>query len=90
MASVILSFFTFYSFLKVLFILYTLIITPPDYTSISKLAKIINVQNNNSSRGPIMHVVDTTSLKVFGEGEWKTRKYCSEKRCTMVQVALSY
>ncbi|EHC06082.1 hypothetical protein Sbal625DRAFT_2673 [Shewanella baltica OS625] len=37
-----------------------------------------------------MHVVDTTSLKVFGEGEWKTRKYCSEKRCTMVQVALSY
>jgi len=32
------------------------------------------------SRGIVEHVViDATGLKVFGEGEWKMRKYGKEK-----------
>lgn len=35
----------------------------------------------NPVKGPISHlVIDFTELKVFGEGEWKTRKHGKEKR----------
>ncbi|MDI5424923.1 MOSC domain-containing protein, partial [Salmonella enterica subsp. enterica serovar Kentucky] len=34
-----------------------------------------------STRGEIAHlVIDSTGLKVFGEGEWKVRKHGKERR----------
>lgn len=65
-------------FLNSLFTLMSVPLKSPDYTSTSKRAKTVNVQYRNLSRGPITHVVDATGLKVFGEGEWKTRKHVSE------------
>lgn len=57
-------------FLNSLFTLMNVPLTSPDYTSISKRAKAVNVKYRNPSRGPIMHVVvDATGLKVFGEGD---------------------
>lgn len=42
----------------------------PDYTTVSKRAKSINVSFKTPTRGEIAHlVIDSTGLKVFGEGE---------------------
>ena len=48
----------------------------PDYTSVSKRAKSVNVSFKTFTRGEIAHlVIDSTGLKVFGEGEWKVKKH---------------
>ena len=48
----------------------------PDYSSVSKRAKSVNVSFKASTRGEIAHlVIDSTGLKVFGEGEWKVKKH---------------
>lgn len=45
----------------------------PDYTSVSKRAKSVNVSFKTSTRGEIAHlVIDSTVLKVFGE-VWRKR-----------------
>ncbi len=37
--------------------------------------------SKTSTRGEIAHlVIDSTGLKVFGEGEWKVRKHGKERR----------
>ena len=34
-----------------------------------------------AEQGPVTHlVIDSTGLKVYGEGEWKMRKHGKEKR----------
>ncbi|MFQ8217990.1 IS5 family transposase, partial [Klebsiella pneumoniae] len=53
----------------------------PDYSSVSKRAKSVNVSFKASTRGEIAHlVIDSTGLKVFGEGEWKVKKHGKERR----------
>ncbi|GKN93397.1 IS5 family transposase [Klebsiella variicola] len=52
----------------------------PDYTGVSKRAKSVNVRFKTPSRGEIAHlVIDSTGLKVFGEGEWKVKKHGKER-----------
>ena len=46
----------------------------PDYSCVSRRAKSVNVSFKTSTRGEIAHlVIDSTGLKVFGEGEWKVK-----------------
>jgi hypothetical protein len=53
----------------------------PDYTSLAKRAAKLGVSLNvRKHAGPIDVVVDSTGLKVFGEGEWKMRKHGKSKR----------
>lgn len=53
----------------------------PDYTSVSKRAKSVNVCFKAPTRGEIAHlVIDSTGLKVFGKGEWKVKKHGKERR----------
>ncbi|WP_270037595.1 transposase [Klebsiella pneumoniae] len=53
----------------------------PDYTSVSKRAKSVNISFKTFTRGEIAHlVIDSTGLKVFGEGEWKVKKHGKERR----------
>ncbi|EJU24366.1 transposase DDE domain protein [Klebsiella sp. OBRC7] len=41
----------------------------PDYSSVSKRAKSVNVSFKTQTRGEIAHLVlDSTVMKVFGEG----------------------
>lgn len=48
----------------------------PHYTCISRRAKEVEVSFHTSSRGVIQHLaLDATSLKVYGEGEWKVKKH---------------
>lgn len=53
----------------------------PDYSGVSKRARLVKVAYRHPSKGTITDlVIDSTGLKVFGEGEWKVRKHGAEKR----------
>ncbi|CAH6385756.1 IS4 transposase (plasmid) [Pantoea agglomerans] len=53
----------------------------PDYSCVSRRAKSVNIPFKTPTRGEIAHlVIDSTGLKVFGEGEWKVKKHGQEKR----------
>ncbi|CAI1966823.1 Transposase DDE domain [Serratia proteamaculans] len=52
----------------------------PDYSCVSRRAKSVNILFKTPTRGEIAHlVIDSTGLKVFGEGEWKVEKHGQEK-----------
>jgi hypothetical protein len=62
----------------------------PDYTSLAKRAAKLGVALDvRRHKGPIDVVVDSTGLKVFGEGEWKTRKHGISKRRTWRKLHLA-
>src|SRR3990172_6759954 len=62
----------------------------PDFTSLAKRAAKLGVSLDVAVRkGPIDVVVDSTGLKVFGEGEWKTRKHGKSKRRTWRKLHLA-
>lgn len=47
----------------------------PDYSCVSRRAKSVNISFKTPTRGEIAHlVIDSTGLKVFGEGEWKVKQ----------------
>ena len=61
----------------------------PDYTSLAKRAATLDIALDISHRtGSVDVVVDSTGLKVFGEGEWKTRKHGVGKRRTWRKLHL--
>jgi hypothetical protein len=61
----------------------------PDYTSLAKRAASLDVRIKLGNRtGPIHVVVDSTGLKVFGEGEWKVRKHGKSKYRTWRKLHL--
>jgi hypothetical protein len=62
----------------------------PDYTSLAKRAAKMEVSLAVAGgTGSIDVVVDSTGLKVFGEGEWKTRKHGVSKRRTWRKLHLA-
>lgn len=62
----------------------------PDYTSLAKRAAGLEISLDVSRhRGPIDVVVDSTGLKVFGEGEWKVRAHGKSKRRTWRKLHLT-
>lgn len=61
----------------------------PDYTTLNRRAKTLKVQLPKSEKGPIHLVLDSTGLKVYGEGEWKVRKHGYSKRRTWRKLHLA-
>ena len=62
----------------------------PDFSSLAKRAAKLSVSLSVTARkGPIDVVVDSTGLKVFGEGEWKMRKHGKSKRRTWRKLHLT-
>ena len=62
----------------------------PDFTSLAKRAAKMGVSLDVRKHvGPIDVVVDSTGLKVFGEGEWKMRKHGKTKRRTWRKLHLA-
>lgn len=62
----------------------------PDYTSLAKRAATLQISLEVSRHsGPIDVVVDSTGLKVFGEGEWKVRAHGKSKRRTWRKLHLT-
>jgi hypothetical protein len=62
----------------------------PDYTSLAKRAANMGISLDIAKHtGRIDVVVDSTGLKVFGEGEWKMRKHGKSKRRTWRKLHLA-
>ena len=61
----------------------------PDYTTLCKRAKRLAVSLLRKAAGPLHLVLDSTGLKVFGEGEWKVRQHGYTKRRTWRKLHLS-
>lgn len=68
-------------FIDSIFTLMKLPLRCPDYSCVSGRAKSVSVPFKTPTRGEIVHlVIDSTGLKVFGEGQWKVKKHGQEKR----------
>ncbi|ABK45282.1 transposase, IS4 family [Magnetococcus marinus MC-1] len=61
----------------------------PDYSTFCRRQKGLNVPlPRQGKRKPLHMVVDSTGLKVFGEGEWKVRQHGWSKRRTWRKLHL--
>jgi hypothetical protein len=59
----------------------------PDHTLLSRRAKTLTVRIPRRQRTKPVHVVvDSTGLKLYGEGEWKVRQHGAGKRRTWRKV----
>jgi Transposase DDE domain len=63
--------------------LMSLDLTVPDYSLLCRRRKTIDVAlPRRKKAGPMHMVVDSTGIKIFGEGEWKVRQHGYTKRRT--------
>ncbi len=72
-----------------LFDLLEIDLSVPDYTTLSRRAKTITVELPQQSEAVRHIVMDSTGLKVYGEGEWKVRQHGYSKRRTWRKIHLS-
>jgi hypothetical protein len=61
----------------------------PDYSTLNRRAPKLSVALPTSEKEPIHAVLDSTGLKVYGEGEWKVRQHGYSKRRTWRKLHLS-
>jgi hypothetical protein len=54
----------------------------PDYTTFSRRAKTLSVRLKKRPKEITDIVIDSTGVKVYGEGEWKVRSHGASKRRT--------
>ncbi len=60
----------------------------PDYSGVSKRAHMVKGAYRQPAKGSITDlVIDSTGLKVFGEGEWKVQKARRRETASVAQVA---
>jgi DDE family transposase len=76
-------------FVRSVFALMDLELEVADYTTRCKRSKQLQVCLPKNARGPLHLVLDSTGLKVFGEGEWKVRQHGYTKRRTWRKLHLS-
>jgi hypothetical protein len=61
----------------------------PHYSTLSRRAADLKVDLARKSKGPLHLVLDSTGLKVHGEGEWKVRKHGYSRRRTWRKLHLA-
>jgi hypothetical protein len=61
----------------------------PHYSTLSRRAASLDVKLGRLSRGPLHLAVDSTGVKLYGEGEWKVRLHGAEKRRTWRKLHLA-
>ena len=62
----------------------------PHYSTLSRRARRLQLLLAPPHKQPIRHlVIDSTGLKVYGEGEWKVRLHGADKRRTWRKLHLS-
>ncbi len=69
-------------FLQSLAQMLDLSVTIPHYSTLSRRANGLNVpfRRSNSQGRPVHMVIDSTGLKLYGEGEWMVRTHGKKKR----------
>lgn len=61
----------------------------PHYSTLSRRAAALDVALPRRSPGPLHLAVDSTGIKLYGEGEWKVRLHGTEKRRTWRKLHLA-
>jgi hypothetical protein len=61
----------------------------PDYTTLCRRAESLCITLPKKADGPLHLVIDSTGLKVYGEGEWKVRQHGYSKRRTWIKLHLA-
>ena len=66
-------------------------LTAPNYSLLSLRQKALKIKRPSMkiSKDPIHLVVDSTGLKLYGEGEWKVKKHGAEKRRDWLKLHLA-
>jgi hypothetical protein len=60
----------------------------PHYSTLSRRAAALDVKLPRLSKEPLHLAVDSTGIKLYGEGEWKVRLHGAEKRRTWRKLHL--
>lgn len=71
--------------LKNVFKLMNVALSVPDYSTVSRRSSDLNIMLTKKTRKKnekMIVVIDSTGLKVYGEGEWKVRQHGTSKRRT--------
>lgn len=76
-------------FAQSLFELMGLELPVPDYSTLSRRSKKLSVVLPKQAKGPLHIVLDSTGLKIYGEGEWKVRQHGYSKRRTWRKLHLA-
>jgi IS5 family transposase len=76
-------------FARSLFALMQMGLPVPDYTTLCRRAATVRITLPKKASGPLHLVLDSTGLKVYGEGEWKVRQHGYSKRRTWLKLHLA-
>jgi len=69
-------------FMRSLFQLLKIHLAVPDHSTLSKRGKMLKIKLPKKARGRLDIVMDSTGMKIYGEGEWKVRTHGKSKRRT--------
>jgi len=61
----------------------------PDYSTLSKRGGDLNIVLPKTNKDKVILILDSTGLKVYGEGEWKVRQHGISKRRTWRKMHLA-
>jgi hypothetical protein len=75
-------------FVRSLFAMLKVSLSVPDHTTLSRRGKTLEVKLTKKVSGHIDIVMDSTGLKIYGEGEWKVRTHGKSKRRTWRKLHL--
>lgn len=75
--------------LRSLFVLMAVTWAVPSYSTLSRRGRTVKIRLPKQARGAIDSVVDSSGLKVYGEGEWKVRQHGVSKRRTWRKIHLA-
>jgi hypothetical protein len=76
-------------FLRSLFKIMGLTLSVPSYSTLSRRGHSVLIHLPKKTHGPIDVVIDSSGLKVYGEGEWKVRQHGASKRRTWRKIHLA-
>jgi hypothetical protein len=75
-------------FVRSLFTLLKVSLDAPDHTTLARRGQTLKVKLPKKVSGHIDIVMDSTGLKIYGEGEWKVRTHGKSKRRTWRKLHL--
>lgn len=75
-------------FVRSLFQMMNIDLPVPDHTTLTKRGKTLKVKLPRKTNGSINLVLDSTGMKIYGEGEWKVRKHGYSKHRTWRKLHL--
>lgn len=75
-------------FMRSIFAMLEILLSVPDHTTLSRRGKDLNIALPKITGGHLDIVMDSTGLKIYGEGEWKVRTHGKSKRRTWRKLHL--